>query len=266
MLLGLTNFAFSQSELSVFPKRAIFDNNDKRSQIFTLTNASDKVLKYEMSFINFKMDENGGFKKIDSTEEGLNFASDFLRFYPRNVVLNPKESQVVKVSFRKRSDMKIGEYRSHFYIRSVPLNNIVSKKIEEKSSGIAINLEPAFGFSLPLIVRVGKLEPLAKIVNINYERKNDSLSEINFQIKRNGLSSVYGNIEVNYINAKKKKILLGKLQGIAVYTPLEKRFCNIILMHDNKEVDLKNGKILITYTSLESKTRDQIISEEFYSE
>lgn len=268
LVFGLSIQNYAQSSLSVYPKRAVFDSSKKKSQVFTLTNTGNAILKYEMSFINFKMNSMGAFEKLEKPVEGLYFASDYLRFYPRSVLLGPKESQVVKVQFRRKSDMKDAEYRSHLYIKSVPLispNNDSEPNGNSPSSGIAIKLVPAFGYSLPIIIRVGNHPPEAEISDLKYQRKNDSISVVELQLQRKGLMSVYGNFEVNYINNSNKKTLLGKLQGVAVYAPLDKRYCRILLNHKEKNIDLSKGKLVVTFTSKQGKSRDLLLAEKIYT-
>jgi hypothetical protein len=64
------------------------------------------------------MNEDGSFTSIDASDEGAPFADPYLRIYPRQVTLEPKEGQSIVLQVRRTVNMPDGEYRSHIYFRS----------------------------------------------------------------------------------------------------------------------------------------------------
>src|SRR5660397_50512 len=110
--------SLAQGNLMVLPKRLVFDGS-QRSQEVTLANTGSDSATYAISMVQYKMTENGNFEEITVPEEGQNFASDFLRYFPRQVSLGANEAQIVRVQITKASTMKPGEYRSHMYFRAI---------------------------------------------------------------------------------------------------------------------------------------------------
>src|SRR5660397_177979 len=87
--------SLAQGNLMVLPKRLVFDGS-QRSQEVTLANTGSDSATYAISMVQYKMTENGNFEEITIPEEGQNFASDFLRYFPRQVSLGANEAQIVR--------------------------------------------------------------------------------------------------------------------------------------------------------------------------
>ena len=79
---------FAQGDLSVVPRRVIFDNFNKRSETLYLTNRGSDSATYNISYLNYELDEYGQFREVpeDSVE---NPASKNFRVFPRRVTLAP---------------------------------------------------------------------------------------------------------------------------------------------------------------------------------
>src|SRR5437868_5880944 len=109
----------AQGNLLITPKRVVFEGN-KRSEELNLANIGKDTATYIISFIQYRMEEDGKFVKITQPDPGQNFADKNLRFFPRTVTLGPNEAQTVKVQLTKANDLAPGEYRSHLYFRASP--------------------------------------------------------------------------------------------------------------------------------------------------
>ena len=139
------------------PKRLVFSGAE-RSQEINLVNTGSDTATYAISFIQYKMKEDGSFEEITSPEEGQNFADEFLRYYPRRVSLAPKEAQTIRVQITKRNLLQDGEYRSHIYFRAVEEETALGETKENKDDkAISINIKTVFGISIPVIIRVGEI-------------------------------------------------------------------------------------------------------------
>jgi P pilus assembly chaperone PapD len=109
--------ANAQGDLLIFPKRIVFDEGKRVKQLI-LSNIGKDTAIYNVSFLQYRMNENGGFKAITTPDVGQYFATPYLRVFPRKVTLAPNESQIVKVQLTKSTKLKEGEYRSHLYFRA----------------------------------------------------------------------------------------------------------------------------------------------------
>ncbi len=103
---------FAQGNLMIFPSRVVFEGN-KRYEVLGLTNVRADTATYALSFVQYRMNENGEFEQVTEPDSGQLFADPYLRFFPRQVVLGPEETQSVRVQVRKPANLAAGEYRSH---------------------------------------------------------------------------------------------------------------------------------------------------------
>src|SRR5687768_12576640 len=93
-----------QGNLLISPRRIVFDG-DKKTQELNLANTGQDTAKYLISLVEIRMKEDGAFEEIKEPDAGQNFASKYLRYYPRTVTLAPNEAQTVKVQLSKTSDL-----------------------------------------------------------------------------------------------------------------------------------------------------------------
>ncbi len=242
----------AQGNLMIFPKRVVFDNSQKVQEI-NLSNIGKDTAVYNVSFVQFRMSEVGDFKEITVPDSGQNFATPYLRVFPRRVVLAPNESQTVKVQVTKTNELEPGEYRSHIYFRAVknikPLGDNASKA---DSGTISVKLEPVFGISIACIIRKGESNTVVSISDLEYDNTVDSVEYLKMNFHRTGNMSTYGDITVNFINNENKSFEVGKIQGFGVYTPGNIRKCKMKLKKPIG-VNFNQGKFNVVYTVSESK-------------
>lgn len=244
VLLVSSMKSIAQGDLLIFPKRIVFDET-KKSQSINLSNSGKDTARYIVSFVQIRMKEDGSFENITQPDSNQYFADPYFRIYPRNVILGPGESQVVKVQLQKNNQMVWGEYRSHLYFRAVSnVKPLGEKEIQKDMASISVKLVPVFGITIPIIIRKGDTEAKVSISNLSFQKLNDSIPVIKLDFNRSGNISVYGDIRVNFILPNGKTIKVGEIDGFAVYTPGTLRKCRIEL---KKGVDYSNGKLDISY-------------------
>ena len=257
VLLLSSDISFAQGDLMIMPKRLVFDGS-QRSQEINLANTGSDTAVYAISFVNYKMTENGNFKQIETPEEDQRFAEGFLRYFPRRVSLAPNESQTIRVQLTRTGNLEHGEYRSHMYFRAVEEQTALGEEKTKDSEGISINIKTVFGISIPIIIRHGKSTTQVNLNDIRLDVSGD-LPKLSLSINRSGNMSVYGNLTATHIAPNGTKTEVGMVKGVSVYTPNEKRDFSFEL-RDATKVDLSKGKIKITYNSEDGK----IYGEELY--
>ena len=245
-LLLFTAPARAQGDLMVMPKRIVFDGS-QRSQEINLANTGSDTATYAISFIQYKMTEDGNFEEVTEPEEGQRFATDFLRYYPRRVSLAPNEAQTVRVQLTRTGNLESGEYRSHVYFRAVEEQTALGLEDQEETDGISIQIKTVFGISIPVIIRHGESTTTLQIENLTLDLEKE-IPQLSLTLKRQGNMSVYGDMEVVHIPKKGESTLVGLVKGISVYTPNDKRYFTLPLSNAS-EVDLSKGILKITYTS-----------------
>lgn len=238
----------SQGNLLVMPRRVVFDGSLK-SQELNLANIGKDTARYTISLIDVRMKPDGNFEVISEPDSGQQFAGRYLRFFPRSVLLAPGESQVVKMQVARQADMRPGEYRSHIYFRAVPAD-IAPEPVAPplRDSSLSIRIVPVFGISIPVIIRVGETAAQVGFTDISFSLLNDSIPQLNFGFTRSGNRSVYGDLAVNFIPAQGKPFLVGRLKGVAVYTPNKSRYMQLRL-EKPAGLDYRTGSLQLVYTS-----------------
>ena len=148
--------SFAQGDLLLYPKRIIFEGS-KKSQTLNVANTGKDTVRYLISVVQMRMKEDGSFETISQPDSAQHFADKNFRFFPRNVILGPNESQTVKMQLINTDQLQPGEYRSHLYFRAEPEKRPLGEESSVKdSSSISVKLVAVFGISIPIIIRAGE--------------------------------------------------------------------------------------------------------------
>ena len=100
--------SWGQGDLLVTPRRVVFEGNKQREEII-LANMGQDTAAYSISFLQYRMTDDGAFQEITEPQPGELFADRYLRFFPRSVTLAPDESQVIRMQVRRLPNMAEGE-------------------------------------------------------------------------------------------------------------------------------------------------------------
>lgn len=250
-LLLISHVTFAQ--LSVSPKRVIFENRE-RSQELLLINTGETTKKYRIHFKQLKMTQDGDYETIEGNgSEDDFFASKAVRFSPRQVTLKPGMTQTIRLLVRKPKGFKDGEYRSHLTFSEIPDDgDQFGVERPQQPQGFAFQMRPLLGMSIPIILRQGKLSQGVEI-------KNTSLSKdaVSLELHRQGQASVYGQINAVFQpESGLPPIEVGEIKGVSVLTPLDWRKVTIPL---TEEVNaLGAGELKITYSNLEENSAKKL--------
>jgi hypothetical protein len=241
--------SLAQGNLLITPRRVVFEGN-KRSMDLNLANIGDDSATYAISLIEIRMTEEGGFESITVPDEGQQFASPYLRYFPRTVTLGPNEAQTVKLQVVRSGSLQPGEYRSHLYFRAVPKEKPLGEETEAVAdpSSISVKLTPIFGITIPAIIRVGQPSVGVTITDPALKMENDTLPRLSIVFNRTGDYSAYGDITVDHVSPRGIITRVGMANGVAVYTPNSRRKFEFSLINTDG-VDLKNGKLLISFSA-----------------
>lgn len=245
-LVIISNKSDAQGNLLITPRRVVFEGN-KQSQELTLANTGVDTAKYTVSFVQYRMTEEGSFDQIETPDEGQLFADKYLRFFPRSVSLPPNGSQVIRMQYRKMPDMQNGEFRSHVYFRAVPNEKLLGdEQTNADTAAIGIKLVPIFGISIPVIIRNGDLQVKVDLKALKLDTKSDTVPNLTIKFERTGDKSVYGDLTVMWASAQGEPIEVGVVRGLAVYTPNKSRTFKMQL-RNMPGVDYKKGKLMIKF-------------------
>lgn len=247
LLIGFSVSVFAQSDLLVTPFRVVFEGN-KQKELLNLVNMGKDTTVYSVSFVQKNMNEDGSFVDIEELVPDQNFADPFIRIFPRQITLGPQESQTIMVQYRRKADMAAGEYRSHLYFRSEKNYKALGDKSGEKDvKSLNVQLIPIYGMSIPVIIRTGETTVSATLSNLKVETQDDAYQNLSLNINRSGNISLYGDIQVEFIPEQGKAYVIASVNGVGVYTNLNRR--NISLRLDvPKAGKLTKGILKVTYS------------------
>jgi len=103
-----------------------------------------RPMTYRVELVNLRKDAKGQLVEVPQGQPEDRFASEFLRFSPRQFTLAPGETQAVRLSLRKPATLAPGEYRSYLRVTELPS--------EEQTTG-PIRIEMLMRHQLPVIVK-----------------------------------------------------------------------------------------------------------------
>jgi len=246
--IGYAERALAAGQLMVAPTRIIFEARDRTAQV-SLVNSGTEEETFRLEFVRKRMTDDGQFLDVDTPLEGELFSDQMIRFSPRQVTLPPGQSQTIRLILRKKANLQAGEYRSHLLFRTIPKtgSSSIESATNKDSKNLSIELTPALGISIPVIVRHGKTSADIDVTNIKYFYDNRLKKQlIEFELGRKGNESVYGDISVNLIKSDGTTYNLARVNGISVYSPNKLRKIRMVV-YPPKGISIKDGKLVVVY-------------------
>ena len=251
------NESVAQGNLLVTPMRLIFDGS-KNNQELNLVNIGTDTAVFTISFIQYKMKEDGTFIKSEKPDDVQMAARPLLRIYPQQVTLAPGEPQVIMLQFRRKSNMQPGEYLSHLYFRAEKNSPPASRHPGKDSTNLSIQLIPVYGLCIPIIVRTGEVKVNITLSDLKMEKSNEIPNFLKFTINRSGNISSYGDIIVDYFPEKGKATQIGVMRGIGVYTDIDKRFI-AVKINNIPGSQFNKGKLKVRYINNEETKNSSLL-------
>lgn len=252
--------ASGQGSLLLTEKRVVLEGRQKKALI-NLVNVGSDTATYTVSFKEKLMNEDGSFTTLEEADSGQMFASPFLRIYPRTIILAPGEPQVVMLQYRRTADMHAGEYRSHLWFKQVEDQTALgTEEPKAESNQLSFNIKALVGLSIPIIIRTGEVDLSVSLDSLNLEFRQEAGYYLTFMIRRLGNISVYGNLTAEYIPTQGKPFEIGAINGIAVYTSIEKRKVAMKLKI-TPGMNLKHGMIKLSYVSRDDAKKKTVFAE-----
>lgn len=250
------------ADLLLYPTRVVFERNMRSAQVELINNGSETT-SYRISFVHLRMTPQGGLDQVKGEPQaGEGYVDNLVRYSPRQVTLEPGKSQVVRLMLRKPANLPAGEYRSHLQFDRLPPPAGKSSIEPNKPEGIGIQLTALIGASIPVIVRHGDTQATVKVSGVRLEPgKAGQPPRVKLKLEREGNRSVYGDVRVYFVPRSGPERLLARIDGIAVYTPLQSREA-IVGLDRADMLKLVNGKLRVTYSD-RAEEGGKLLSEAF---
>jgi len=204
-----------------------------------LNNIGDEPATYRVSVVFRRMTEDGGLQDVEEPSANDKAAEDMILYQPRKVVLPPRQPQAIRIIARAPQGLPDGEYRVHMLFRAVPppRPQVAPQKVE----GVAFQLRPIYGVTIPVIVRLGHLEAKAAIANVR-KVTADGKPAIALDLSRAGDRSTFGAVKVFKAGVADP---IAMVSGIAVYTEVGQRSVTVPI--DPAQLANANGQVTVQY-------------------
>jgi len=241
----------AHADLMLYPTRVVMTGTQRGAQV-EIINRGTGPETYRINIVNRRMSETGEIVEAAEAGPGEQFADTMLVYTPRQVTLQPGESQTVRVSVRRPAGLADGEYRSHLQFDRVAdaAGAADLESVGRPEAGqVAIVLQALIGASIPVIVRQGQTSATVSLGNLELiPAQGDAKPLLAFTFNRQGNQSVYGDVLATYVPAAGgKPVEVGKVNGVAVYVPNATRTARIPLSLP-EGVALKGGSIKLTFS------------------
>jgi P pilus assembly chaperone PapD len=224
-------------DLLVAPTRIVLDG--RRGAEVILNNIGDDVATYRVTAELRRMTPDGNLVDVTEPNAGEKVAQEMLLYAPRRITLPPNQPQAIRLSARAPEGLPDGEYRVHMLFRAVPPPR--SQVSPQKIDGVAFQLRPIYGVTIPVIIRLGHLEAKAAIANVR-KVTADGKPAIALDISRAGDRSTFGAVKVFKAGVAEPIALVN---GIAVYTEVGQRSVTIPI--DPAQLANASGQVTVQY-------------------
>lgn len=213
----------ASANLMLHPTRIVFDKNQRSAQLELINNGKETAT-YRISLVNRRMSDIGDISAIDTPLPGEQFADEFLRYSPRQVVLAPGAGQTVRILLRKPADLPAGEYRSHLQFDRIPAvgstSSIDNQDQKTEPGAVGVQLQALIGVSIPVIVRHGETAATVSMAGLQLLKPvADKPPTLAVDLQRSGNRSVYGDLVATFTPHNGALQEVGRAGGVAVYTP-----------------------------------------------
>lgn len=232
------------ANLNISPKRLTFDRAGKSATVY-IFNQGTTAAAVDIGLIDRVMLPDGQITPADDAAtkpatkpivDRLQSAKPLLLATPRRAVLEPGKGQTIRVRVMPGPAETVakGEYRTHLTITTIPpkdLGTTAEQAAGVKPGELSFTVYSVFGISIPVIVRLGNPDVRAGIENphlvyVDVPASGETPAKhtpvLDFDIVRQGSSSLFGNVEVRGAKSRGKDPI-GLARGVGVYTEIDRR-------------------------------------------
>lgn len=230
--------AQAAGDLLVAPTRVVLDG--QRGTEVILNNIGDTPATYRISLEIKRMQPDGSLVDVPSEEANAteSAAAAMIVYAPRRVDLPPNQPQAIRISIRPSADLPDGEYRAHLLFRAIPPAPTAG---EVATDGLAIELIPIYGITIPIIVRHGTLTATAAVSGAQVIATPDGPA-LQVALTRSGNRSVYGELRVTKAGVSDPLL---QVRGIAIYPEVDGR--TVTLPINAEQAAALSGPVTIGY-------------------
>ena len=218
-LLGVT--AVPAHAVTVSPT-TVYISSRNPSAMLTLINTGSRPEEIELSVgFGYPVSDTAGVLRVDIVENaaaGEPSLTSFLRVFPRRLVLQPGQRQVVRVMVAMPAGAADGEYWGRVLVKS----RGGEPPIEQNQGNVRMQLSLETTFATAVFFHKGDVKTGVTLPLVDARRQGDSV-QFTLDLKREGNGAFLGRIHAELLNAKGATV--AEVEDVAaVYRSLRRRF------------------------------------------
>jgi P pilus assembly chaperone PapD len=212
----------SHADILITPTRVVFSERDRVQEV-VLVNTASESRTYALSWLEMKQLDNLAYAKLDENEaKAFARASDFIRFTPRRLTLQPGENQRIKLMIRRTSNSQDKDYRSHLKFTVIP-NAVMQDDSNDESTGAngtQIKLNLFLNYSIPVIIKNDSSSQNIAFSNLEFRKNTDSSlnPSLTFVLNKTSQGFTFGNITLLFkAEGSNEFVPVGYTNNVSVY-------------------------------------------------
>jgi P pilus assembly chaperone PapD len=248
-LLVFPAAAFAEKAgMVLYPTLLVLEEGQRHATI-SVFNSGDARGLYRIGIVDTEMTEKGVVAHLPEDALRTYSIKPLIKLSPRRMLLEPGQSQNIRILIRRPDDLPDHEFRSHLKVKLVEDNvDLQGQPILPEYSGKGFTLGPKARLvsAIPIFVRAEGLAATAHLSDPEV-LEGDGPPTFSFNMHREGNMTIRGDLTVTHVNAKGRSKVVHFLPGVPVYYPSSHRNMTLQLELDSK--DLEEGRLEIRYAA-----------------
>jgi P pilus assembly chaperone PapD len=201
---------------------AVYITSRNPSALLTLINTGSRAEEIELGIgFGYPVSDSAGVLRVDivdSAASGEPSLTSFLRVFPRRLVLQPGQRQVVRVMVTMPAGAADGEYWGRVLVKS----RGGEPPIEQAQGDVKMQLSLETTFATAVFYHKGEVKTGVSIASASVKRLVDG-AQLTIDLKREGNSAYLGHVKVELVDASGATVAEVE-DVVAVYRELRRRF------------------------------------------
>jgi P pilus assembly chaperone PapD len=221
-VLGLVALSASEAHAVTVSPTAVYITSRNPSALLTLINTGSRPEEIELSIgFGYPVSDSLGTLRVDIVDtaaSGEPSLTSYLRVFPRRLVLQPGQRQVVRVMVAMPAGAADGEYWGRVLVKS----RGGEPPIEQTQGSVHMQLSLETTFATAVFFQKGEAKTGIEIPSAAARRMGDSV-QFTLDLKRTGNSAFLGRIRAELLDSKGASVAEVE-DVVAVYRSLRRRF------------------------------------------
>jgi P pilus assembly chaperone PapD len=201
---------------------AVYISAKSPSALLTLINTGARPEEIELSIgFGYPVSDSAGVLHVDivdSAAGGEPSLTSYLRVFPRRLVLQPGQRQVIRVMVTMPAGAGDGEYWGRVLVKS----RGGEPPIEQTQGDVKMHLSLETTFATAVFYHKGDVKTGISVPTVSAKRLSDG-AELTIDLKRDGNSAFLGRVHAELVDASGKSVAEVE-DVVAVYRALRRRF------------------------------------------